>query len=45
MLIQLKECVCGKTLPYHTKQDQEFFNMYHLDCTDDTSMFDEREFL
>jgi hypothetical protein len=35
-----KVCVCGKTLPYETEQDQFFFDKYHSNCTDDVSDLD-----
>lgn len=35
-----KICVCGKELPYETEQDIRFFNIYHLNCTDDQSELD-----
>lgn len=40
MLVFLKTCVCGQTLPYETKQDKFFFNKYHSTCTDDVSLLD-----
>lgn len=40
MLIYLKTCICGKTLPYETDADKMFFNKYHSNCTDDFSEFD-----
>jgi hypothetical protein len=36
-----KTCVCGKELPYETEEDIRFFNIYHANCTDDQSVFDQ----
>lgn len=36
-----KICVCGKELPYKTDQDIRFFNLYHSNCTDDQTAFDQ----
>lgn len=35
-----KTCVCGKTLPYKTDEDINFYNQYHSQCTSDTSILD-----
>ena len=38
MIQSKKICVCSKILPYETKEDKLFFEMYHLECTDDFSI-------
>jgi hypothetical protein len=36
-----KTCFCGKELPYNTKEDILFFEMYHANCTNDEKIFED----